>query len=398
LIPLYAIGVFTSFTLSQGGMARRHLRLREEGWRLGLLINGVGAITTAVVTLVIAFTKFHDGAWAVIVFVPVTVWLLVRMNHRYAREAAELERDLATFDRSTPPRPSIVVLVDSIDRETLHALQYAKTLHPGAIEALHVEEDARDTRQLLERWHALDTGIELRVVPGGRDRVDAIAGYVAAMPSDRDVNVIVPAPAHRDRFERLRAYRAGTRLTRALWPFEQARITVVRDHEGHGDAEATLLPRPSHLVYVLVDRIDRASLRALRYARSLGATEIRAVHAGVDPDAVGPLKEAWLELGVPVDLDVIECWDRNIPRALEHYIVGDADPRAEVTVVLPRRDFALLRQRILHDRTSRAIARALGRYPHVDLAIVPFYFGRHPAPEPPDPSSQVEGLVPAGKQ
>jgi hypothetical protein len=187
---------------------------------------------------------------------------------------------------------------------------------------------------------------------------------------------------------------------RVLLPFERARITIVRDHAGHTDDGLdgrALLPRPSHLVYVLVDRIDRASLRAIRYARSLGATEVRAVHAGADPDRVEPLAQRWMALGLPIDLDVIECWDRNIPRALEQHIVGDADPRAEVTVVVPRRDFALLRQRILHDRTSRAISNALGRYPHVDLAIVPYYFGRHPLP-PDATAPEVGGLVAAAKQ
>src|ERR687888_416900 len=98
LIPLYAIGVFTSFTLSQAGMAKRHLRLREPGWRHGLVINGLGAITTAVVTVVIAITKFAHGAWAVMVFGPVMVWLLVRMNHQYTREYAELDGGLEPFD------------------------------------------------------------------------------------------------------------------------------------------------------------------------------------------------------------------------------------------------------------------------------------------------------------
>src|SRR5437764_6669117 len=78
MIPLYALGVFTSFTLSQSGMAKRHLRIKEEGWRRGLVINGVGALTTGVVTLIIAFEKFTKGAWIVVVFVPIMVALLVR--------------------------------------------------------------------------------------------------------------------------------------------------------------------------------------------------------------------------------------------------------------------------------------------------------------------------------
>ena len=101
LIPLYAIGVFTSFTLSQAGMARRHLRLREPGWRHGLAINGIGALTTSVVAVVIALTKFTHGAWAVMVFVPATVWLLVRMHRFYAREREELDEGLARVRAST---------------------------------------------------------------------------------------------------------------------------------------------------------------------------------------------------------------------------------------------------------------------------------------------------------
>src|SRR5258705_5919894 len=91
MIPLYALGVFTSFTLSQAGMAKRHLRLRENGWRSGLLINGVGAVATAIVLAIIARTKFAEGAWAILVLVPVVVWLLVRMHRQYEAETSELE-------------------------------------------------------------------------------------------------------------------------------------------------------------------------------------------------------------------------------------------------------------------------------------------------------------------
>ena len=379
LIPLYAIGVFASFTLSQSGMAKRHLRLREPGWRSGLLINGLGGVTTAVVTLVIGYTKFHDGAWAVIVFVPVTVWLLVRMNRGYERESRELEHDLTTFDRTTRERPIVVLVVDDVDRATLHALQYAKTLHARDTHAVHIERDPTSTRRLVDRWNALDVHIDLQVVRDGLDAPDALAGYVGALPRAGDVNVVVPIPARTSRWDRLRGGRAGTRLSRALLPYDHVRITLVRDHPGHDEAVGafrSLLPRRAHLVYVLVDRIDRASLRAIRYAISLGATEVRAVHAAADPDEVEPLNDRWMELGLPIPLDVIECWDRDIARALEQHVVGTSDRRAEVTVVLPRRDYAQIRQRVLHDRTSRAISKALGRYDHVDIAVVPYFFTR----------------------
>ena len=151
LIPFYAIGVFTSFSLSQAGMAKRHLRLREEGWRVGLLINGAGAVATAIVLVIIARTKFAEGAWAILVLVPLLVWLLVRMNKQYQHETVELERDLAAF---TPPNgraPITILLVEDLDPKTVHALQYARTIRGERTIAVHLEEDPERARALTTR-------------------------------------------------------------------------------------------------------------------------------------------------------------------------------------------------------------------------------------------------------
>jgi hypothetical protein len=129
-----------------------------------------------------------------------------------------------------------------------------------------------------------------------------------------------------------------------------------------------------HTSVVLVDKLDRAVLRAVAYALTLGATEVRAVHAAVDPERAMHLADAWMSSGVPVALDVVECWDRNVPRTLEEEVIQLGHRGAEVTVVMPRRDFPKLRQRLLHDRTSRRIVRRLGHHPHVDVAAVPYYF------------------------
>ena len=93
LIPLYAIGVFTSFTLSQAGMARHHLRRKEPGWRGGIVINGIGAVVTLIVAVVILLTKFTEGAWVIVIVIPLLVWALYRLNHRYEQEEHELERE-----------------------------------------------------------------------------------------------------------------------------------------------------------------------------------------------------------------------------------------------------------------------------------------------------------------
>jgi amino acid transporter len=386
LIPLYAIGVFTSFTLSQAGMAKRHLRLREPGWRHGLLINGLGAITTAVVTVVIAITKFADGAWAVMVFVPVMIWVLVRLNRQYEREHEMLDVGLPPFDRGSVGRPAALVLVEDLDRKTFHALQYAKTIRSSSTTAVHVAHDGEDVRRLERRWADLGVGIPLEILLPDGDPMSAIARRAAQLAVEADVTLIVPGPARVGRLERIRRGRTGARLTRTLAPNPHVRVTVVRDHPHQEGTDRTrLFPRANHRVVVLVDRPDRAAMQAVSYALELGATEVAAVHAAVEPDVQDELISRWMDLRIPVPLDLVECWDRDVARSVERYVVDLMGPRTEVTVVVPRRDYARASQRLLHDRTSRSIAKALGRYGHVDIAVVPYFLGRPSTPDRPAP-------------
>ncbi|MGZ5293492.1 MAG: APC family permease [Actinomycetota bacterium] len=384
LIPFYAIGVFTSFSLSQAGMAKRHLRLREPGWKLGLVINGAGAVATAVVLVVISITKFAEGAWAVMVLVPVLVWLLMRMNHQYERERGELEEDLQSYVTIPRERPMALLLVRDVDARTIHALQYAKTLRAETL-AVHLEDDPMHTLLLEAAWHqaGLHDSVPLRIARGSGDEAGRLAGFVGALPVERDITVLVPVAHDVSALERLSESRDGTKLTRALLPYEHVRVTLVRDHpdsvhplshDEQGNLVVKLTPRGMHTSVVLVDKLDRAVLRAVAYALTLGATEVRAVHAAVDPDRAMHLADAWMSSGVPVALDVVECWDRNVPRTLEEEVIQLGHRGAEVTVVMPRRDFPKLRQRLLHDRTSRRIIRRLGHHPHVDVAAVPYYF------------------------
>ena len=385
LIPFYAIGVFTSFTLSQAGMAKRHWKLREKGWKVGIAINGMGSLATAIILGIIAAEKFFEGAWVIILLVPILVTLLVRMARQYEREDRELERDLDSFKvDALRPSPVTLLLVDDIDPKTIHALQYAKTIRADDIRAVHIEDDPLRTLELETAWSSagLDE-VPLKILRGHGDGPSRLAGFVAAMPEDRDVNVLVPVPHQSSATERFSDGRIGTRLTRALLPYEQVRVTLVRDHpdgvhplshDENGRPVVRFAPRGTHTAVILVDTIDSAVLRAVTYALTLGATDLRAVHAAVDPDAAMKLAERWMDHHIPVQLDVIECWDRNIPRTLERYVLEQADRGAEVTAVMPRRDFPKLRQRMLHDRTSRRIGKALGRYPHIDVASVPFYF------------------------
>jgi hypothetical protein len=237
----------------------------------------------------------------------------------------------------------------------------------------------------VNRWKEFGIDLPLQLVTHRGELPEALAWYVANLPPAVDVNVVLANPATLGFVPRLRRRRLTTQITHELLPYDRVRVTIVRDHLGPGhqvvEAEGggkliRFAPRATHRVVVLVEKADQATMRAVHYAMALGGADIRAVHAAVDQENQERLIRRWMELSVPVPLDVIECWDRNVARSLEEYVVSFMGKRYEVTAVLARRDYPHAIQRLLHDRTSAKIVRALGRYEHVDLAVVPYFLAR----------------------
>ncbi|MGH7326364.1 MAG: APC family permease [Candidatus Rokuibacteriota bacterium] len=161
LIPLYAVGVFTSFTLSQGSMVRRWLRTRPPGWWWRVAINGVGAATTAVVLVVVAATKFLHGAWIVVVLIGLLITVLLAIKRHYENVADQLS--LEGYDGPPPIRHTVLVMVGDLHRGVVEALQYARTLSPEA-KAVYVELDPDKTRRLEEKWGKHGLGVPLVVL------------------------------------------------------------------------------------------------------------------------------------------------------------------------------------------------------------------------------------------
>jgi amino acid transporter len=241
LVPFYAIGVFTGFSMAGFGMAKYHHTHREPGWRHRLAVNLAGGAVSVLVVLIFAVVKFTEGAWLVVLLFPIGWLVLMRLNTRYRNEARALEL----------------------------------------------------------------------VTSGGRGGSDG----------------------------------------RYLQHY------------------------PRHVVLVLVDRLDLAVVRALRYAGSLRPTELRAVHLVLDSQVSDELQYEWIShgLGDRVPLELVECPDRRLVRAVsQEALRAVIREQAEVTVLLPRRTYRRTSQRILHDRTADRIAGAVGRIPHVAATIVPF--------------------------
>jgi len=195
LLPLYAVGVFMSFTLSQSGMVRRWLRLREQGWQWRVWINGVGALVTGVVLLTLAVTKFVEGAWIVVVVIPILVTTFVVMHRHYAEVAHELS--LEGFDGPPNFQHTVLVLIGDVHRGVVRAVQYARTLAPTAVvRAVYVETDPTRTARLEERWGKWGLGVPLVVLTSPyRSLLRPFLDYLDQIQSrgdDQMVTIVLP--------------------------------------------------------------------------------------------------------------------------------------------------------------------------------------------------------------
>jgi amino acid transporter len=164
LIPLYAVGVFASFTLSQSGMVVHHRRVRQPGWRRGAAINAIGAAGTLGVTLIVAVTKFTIGAWVPIVAVPavIVVFRAIRAHYDHLAEALAVgPADL----RPIPVNHTVVVLVARVHKGVLKALAYAKSLHPQHLVAVYVaDNDDTEAAAIQGEWERLGLDVPLEIV------------------------------------------------------------------------------------------------------------------------------------------------------------------------------------------------------------------------------------------
>jgi amino acid transporter len=193
LIPLYAVGVFISFTLSQGSMVRRWMSRREEGWWWRAWVNAIGATITGIVLVVIAVTKFTHGAWIVVLLIPLLVILLLTIHRHYRDVATQL-----SLEGQPPPLPmehTVLVMVGDLHKGVVRALQYARTLSPSA-KAVYVELDPEKTRRLEERWITWGMGVPLVVLSSPyRSLLTPFLDYVdhlLARGENHMVTVVIP--------------------------------------------------------------------------------------------------------------------------------------------------------------------------------------------------------------
>lgn len=374
LIQLYVVGVFTSFTLSQSGMVRHWLKLRVPGWRRSIVINSVGAVTTGLVLVVTASAKFIHGAWIVIAATPFIVFLLYGIHRHYSRVHDQLHRGEVRFGE--PANNHVVMVLTDIDAASAEALGYVRSFTPSEVRTIYV--GPRPEQEVRALWGALSRGMDVEF-PVGKDRVEAVLGYVrglARAPGDF-VTVVIP-----ERFERRSLVHATLRrwvtfrLKVRLLKFPQVVVTdvpvlVEKDRIVDVDARPQAPERVEVLVFV--SSVHDASMRALNYARSLRAADTRAVCIALDREDVRELPEAWTAAGIDIPLEIVDAPFRDLGApVLEEVRRTTSNERSLAAVIVP--EFVVRRwwHHLLHNQRALFMKRILLFEERVILSSVPF--------------------------
>jgi amino acid transporter len=233
LVAVYAIGVFTGFTMAGAGMVKHHITHKEPGWHRRLAINGFAAFLSFAVVIIFAVTKFTEGAWVVVILFPVMWFGLVRLNHRYRLEASVLGETVAEAAAEAKPLPRTValMLVDRLDLATARAIQYAKTLNVDDLRAVHFVIDQPRAARLQDRWVRLGLSrlpLELIDCPDRRVIRACLELVEENLADDRtEVNVLLPRRSYKRAWSRFLHDSTGERLAAAVSRLPHVNATIV---------------------------------------------------------------------------------------------------------------------------------------------------------------------------
>ncbi|MEY8015066.1 APC family permease [Mycobacterium servetii] len=329
LVPFYAIGVFTGFSMAGYGMTKHHLTHRDPGWRRRLAINLSAGILSTVVVVIFAVAKFTEGAWLVVVIFPLLVFALTRLNREYRSEAAILEM----FRTDRPElvkyaRHRAFVFVDSVDLAVIEALRYGRGLRADELTAVHFMVDAAHAAQLRKRWDHFELDTPLRIVDVPDRRVTRAAQVFVVKVRDEhpdtNVTVLLPRRTYARLLGRLLHDRTADKIAQAVSVIPDAAATIVpydvesRIREAYPDEFEQRLAHEIDKLRAWVSQANEEQLEA--YARPERPPSVITV-AGLIPGQRGTVEGRVSE--------VQDISERR--RTLRQVIVGDSSGELTVT-------------------------------------------------------------------
>ncbi|HEX9376184.1 MAG TPA: APC family permease [Actinomycetota bacterium] len=384
LIQLYIVGVFTAFTLSQVGMVQHWLKERrrgseaQRGWRTSIVINAVGGVCTALVLAVTVTTKFVHGAWIAMAGMVVIVFNLLMINRHYTAIGRQLRR--MSLPVGTEVSNHVVLLVPDAGPAVAEALGWIRSFRPADVRAVEYPRGKPDP-ELRRKWTALSraSGPDLEPLPPGPgDQFDRLKAYIRTIPrAEFDfVTVVVPELVDRPGIGYLLGRRDLIRLKGGLLREPRVVVTDVPVQLEGGlplgvDGRALIPTRTVAMVFV--SAVHDGVTRAVNYARSLAATETRAVFFAFEPKDAPAIQEEWGARGYGIPLDVVEAPFRDLRAPmLEEVRRYTAREDTVATVVMPEIVVKKWRHLLLHNQTPLFVKRLLLFEPRVVLTSVPY--------------------------
>jgi hypothetical protein len=369
LIHLYVLGVFTAFTLSQAGMVRYWRRRRDPRWRQRAVVSGVGAACTGLVTLLVVETKFTEGAWAVVVAIPVLVLAFYGIQRHYRKVARRLRAGAGAVAAAPPPTNEVVLYVEAADPALTEALWYVRAIAGDGFRAIHVPGPRSDSGIRARFRTMTDIRPDLEVLKAQDGRAETVIDYVWALPRGESSFVTVVVPEHYERPSMAAALRRRTELTLKLRLLREPGV-VITSVTTTGGAPS---PPPRHVACrVLTSGGHAASLRAMRYAETLGFVDTQALFFSFDDAETARIREEWLLRAIPMGLEIEQAPYRDLGDPLLRYVRSiTADPEAAVVLIMPELIFGGS-SRLLHNQRALYLKRLLLFEPRVVLASVPY--------------------------
>jgi amino acid transporter len=359
LIQLYVVGVFTSFTFSQAGMVRHWMQAREKGWQRSMVVNAIGAVTTGLVLVIVAATKFMEGAWLVIIAIPLVVLMMHRIHRHYGVVSAELRPDPDNIEQ---PKPNhMLILAERVDAASSAALSMALRIRPRRLRGVAPSTVGPG---LEDSWAELvdEPNVE-RVDPEEKGSVvegltDVVRRETTEHP-EAFVTALVPETLSQSWTDVLRSRPLVQRLKARLVGEGLIVTNIVAENIGPGPYE--VVEPVEHHVVVLVSSVDKATLRALAYARGLNATSLRALMINLEGDVASEMLSAWDEWDIDIPLEVIDSPFRSASETIRDYVHAFEPERKGtlVSCILPEFVVPHWWHRALHNQTALFIKGVL---------------------------------------
>jgi amino acid transporter len=399
LINLFAVGVFVAFTLSQAGMVVHWWRLRaqERHWLRSLLINGVGAVATGLVALVVASMKFLDGAWIVVMLIPLLVLLFTGISHHY--QYVERERITALPLHPKDIRHRLIVPLAELNHASKLALAYARSISPQ-VTAVHVAVNREKADALRAAWDEWQTSLPTQecsslyiIDPGHRLPLLPLLDYIDTVHRqypEETLTVVLPEVVEssvRRVFSSPKIL--GLKATLLIRPDIMVANVPLHQRVSTG----TLPTRPKevrHRFIVPLAGLDRAAIASLAYARSISG-HVVAMHVVVDDEQVEQVRTSWQQWQRQIAAEeethllIIESPYRSLLRPILAYIeaVHQRHPEDTLTVILPEFVMAHWWEYVLHNQVALRLKAALLFRPGVAVLNLPQHLRSRVPQRPP---------------